>query len=287
VPAVPDAALPDATPTALPALLSQTGIERGVPFAPRHALWSDAAVKERLVALPDGATIDATDPDRWRFPIGTRFWKTFSLDGRKLETRVIWQVANTGDPETATLFGAYLWNDDETEATFSPAGGQDLRGTTHDAPAATDCLRCHVGEPGRALGYTAIQLPALDDVPLAPPPTRTYDMPNLALGYLHANCGHCHSPQGGAWASSSVVLRILATEDDPASNGIVATTVRRRLQAWLGHGFDDRIVAGDPDRSAILFRMGQRTPNMQMPPIATELVDPVGVALVRDWIQSL
>jgi hypothetical protein len=49
----------------------------------------------------------------------------------------------------------------------------------------------------------------------------------------------------------------------------------------------NRIVPGDPDNSALLYRMTQRTQNIQMPPIATEAVDPVGIDLVRAWIQSL
>ena len=39
--------------------------------------------------------------------------------------------------------------------------------------------------------------------------------------------------------------------------------------------------------SAVLYRMGQRTANMQMPPIATEQPDLDGIELVRLWIESL
>ncbi|MCX5746098.1 MAG: hypothetical protein NT062_26775 [Proteobacteria bacterium] len=277
-------------PTSLPTLLSQTGFDASArAYTPRHVLWSDAAVKRRWISLPPGATIDTTDFDRWVFPVGTKWWKEFALDGKRLETRVIWRVADTGDRERDTLFGTYLWNDAETDATLAVDGGENLRGTQHDAPPASLCLRCHLGEPGHALGFSAIQLPDLVDLPLSSPPApgATFAAPNAALGYLHANCGHCHNPQGSAWANSTMVLRLGATETAAAATQIYATTVGVPLQTWVGHGYTNRIVAGQADQSAIPFRMSERTPTMQMPPIATELPDDEGLALVRTWIDSL
>ena len=54
--------------------------------APTEALWSDGAVKRRFIYLPPGTTIDTTNMDEWVFPVGTKFWKEFSVDGRKLRT---------------------------------------------------------------------------------------------------------------------------------------------------------------------------------------------------------
>src|SRR5690349_1150852 len=59
-----------------------------VEFTPRYQLWSDGAEKRRWIRLPKGATIDKTDIGRWRFPVGTQFFKEFSLEGRRLETRL-------------------------------------------------------------------------------------------------------------------------------------------------------------------------------------------------------
>ncbi len=286
-------------PTALPARLSETGLYGDFAakivagslreFAPSNVLWSDAADKLRWIDLPAGATIDASDVDRWLFPVGTKWFKEFARDGKRLETRLIWRVADTGDREADTLFGSYVWDDAESEAYFMPAGAQNLKGTQHDAPSADSCWKCHVGEPGRALGFTALQLGDVSDLPLEPAPPRgvTYAAPNAALGYLHANCGHCHNEHGSAWSNSSMVLRLGAAETDASTTRMVATTVGVPLQFWVGHGYSTRIVAGDPAQSAILARMDQRAANLQMPPIATEVVDPTGVALVRQWIDSL
>src|SRR5512137_3035620 len=59
---------------------------RNLPFSPQYPLWSDGAAKRRWIRLPPGATIDASDPDEWDFPVGTRVWKEFTF-GRKVETR--------------------------------------------------------------------------------------------------------------------------------------------------------------------------------------------------------
>jgi cytochrome c553 len=285
----------DAAPTELPMLLSQTGLYTDIAaktldpssrlFAPRHELWSDAAQKTRWIQLPDGGVIDSSDMDHWAFPVGTKLFKEFAKDGKRLETRLVWRVADTGDRERDTLFGAYLWNDSETEATFARDGGENLRGTQHDAPSADTCWKCHIGEPGRALGISAIQLG--DTLPLSVPPSGTPAAPNDAMGYLHANCGHCHNPNGSAWSTSSMVLRLAVTDTDAASTQLYQTTVGVPLQQWLNHGYADRIVAGDADTSAIHYRMTQRTANMQMPPIATEVPDTEGTELVRLWIDSL
>jgi len=299
--AVPDGAppAPDAVvlPTALPALLSQVGIYSDIAtktlaadareFAPRNVLWSDAADKVRWIQLPAGAQIDSTDMDHWLFPVGTKLVKQFSLGGKRLETRVLWRVGDTGNREADTLLGAYVWSDDESDATYVPNGQDNLRGTAHDAPSHDLCWHCHVGDAGHVLGFSALQLPDLTGLPLSSPPTGTYSAPDPAQGYLHANCGHCHNPDGSAWVDSSMILRLGVAETAPATTQIVQTTVGVPLQQWINHGYADRIVAGMPDQSAIIYRMGQRTHNVQMPPLATEYVDDAGLAMITAWVQAL
>ena len=292
---VPDAAPP---PTTLPARLSETGLYTDiagkaiapgtVEFAPTNVLWTDAATKHRWIQLPAGKTIDTRDMDHWQFPVGTKVFKEFSREGKRLETRMIWRVADTGDREADTLFGSFLWDDTETEASFVPDGAVDVRGTDHDVPAAAKCWNCHIGEPGHVLGYSALQLGNVDGLPLSdPPPVGTrFAAPDPALGYLHANCGHCHNPNGNAWVDSQMILRLDVAEHDAATTKTVMTTIGVPLEQWIGRGYTYRVVAGDPDTSAVFFRMTQRTKNVQMPPLGTEHVDDAGVALIRSWIQA-
>lgn len=298
----PPAVPPDAAeelPAVMPAHLSETGLytdiaaktlnPRLVEFAPNNVLWSDGAQKLRWYQLPGGAVIDSTDMNHWLLPVGTKLFKEFSLDGKRLETRLIWRVADTGDRERDTLVGSFLWNDDESDATFVSDGAENVRGTEHDVPAADTCWKCHVGEPGHALGFSALQLGDVSKLPLSNKPTGAtpYEAPNAALGYMHANCGHCHNPSGSAWADSAMVLRLDVDEHDAATTQIYQTTVGVDLQQWTNRGFTKRIVPGDPDNSAIFYRMGQRAMNVQMPPLATEKTDPAGIALVQEWIDSL
>src|SRR5688572_33459749 len=92
-------ALGTAVPEPLPSTLGATGlylngsIEELGPgvqgFTPQYPLWSDGATKRRWISLPPGTAIDASRPAAWDFPRGTKFWKEFSVEGRRIETRLI------------------------------------------------------------------------------------------------------------------------------------------------------------------------------------------------------
>ena len=73
-----------------------------------------------------GGTIDAKDPEAWRFPIGTRFWKQFSFGGRKVETRYL---EKTG--RDAWVYATYVWSEDQRDATLAPAA-TGLQGRARD-----------------------------------------------------------------------------------------------------------------------------------------------------------
>jgi hypothetical protein len=275
-----------------------------IGFTPGNVLWSDGATKRRFIVLPPGKTIDTSDMNHWRFPVGTRFFKEFSRDGKLLETRLIYRRAETGDPEKDYWAGAFAWRDDESDADFVIDGKQDVRGTDHDIPAQTRCFSCHLGEPGRILGFSALQLakpgPGVSLADLAasgrlsapPPAGADYSAPGDAttstgIGYLHANCGHCHNPNGIAWPDTQMILRLDVSERDPAATLLEKSTVGIALQRWMKPGYSVRIDPGKPATSAILARMKARGDSDQMPPIATEHADQNGIDLVTAWIQSL
>ncbi|MEO7156298.1 MAG: hypothetical protein ABI039_01975 [Vicinamibacterales bacterium] len=106
---------------AAPGWLSQTGLyadaatqtidSRNRLFSPQYPLWSNGATKRRWVRLPAGSTINVSDLSRWELPVGTKFWKEFSLKGRKVETRFLWQTA-----KDQWIFASYAWNDAQTDA---------------------------------------------------------------------------------------------------------------------------------------------------------------------------
>jgi len=272
-----------------------------VAFEPTYKLWSDAATKRRWIRLPPGTQIDTADMDHWVFPVGTKFFKEFSLGGTLLETRLIERY---GDGPEDYWFGAFVWTPDGTDAVFAEGGQNDINGTMHDAPAQKDCGKCHRGDVGRVLGFSAIQLsratapPAMPELValglLSDPPADPHGFPvpgdaatSAALGYLHANCGHCHNENGAAWPDTQMVLRLVVGDRDAATSGVEQSIVGKNVTYWRGGAITLRVDPGAPDGSAIVARMNVRGSMDEMPPIATELVDATGVATVRSWIAAL
>ncbi|HXI56437.1 MAG TPA: hypothetical protein VNO55_10280 [Polyangia bacterium] len=270
-------------------------------FEPTHKLWSDGATKRRWIKLPPGTQIDTSDMDHWVFPVGTKFFKEFSMNGVLLETRL---VERYGVGPDDYWFGAFVWNADQTDALFVVNGQDNINGTPHDAPSQKNCGACHRGDIGRVLGFSAIQLSRPDNPPtlkslaaagtLSNPPAGGADFPvpgddltARALGYLHANCGHCHNINGTSWPDTQMVLRLSVAERAAKTSELYGSVVGKMLQYFPGGPITLRVSPGHPDDSALIARMSSRTSKIQMPPLATEIVDPDGLTLIRDWITSL
>lgn len=274
-----------------------------IEYTPEFALWSDGAVKRRWLRLPPGTQIDTTDPDHWLFPVGATLYKEFAApDGTLLETRVIRRLSEGDDPRVDYFFGSFVWNDDESEATFAPTGARDVRGTQHDAPSQGQCFKCHRGEPGFVLGFSAVQLASssLADLegdgllttaiprPIGPP---GLGADRAALGMLHANCGHCHTQGGdGASFAPTMHLRVLVAEGagTVGATQAVQTTCNHTFEYYDGPvGVDFRLVPGDAAASGISFRAGQRGNGDAMPPTATDEVDSTGLTALNTWIEAM
>lgn len=288
--------------------LSQLGLFTDVPtgtlapdvlaYEPAYALWSDGAEKQRFLVLPPHTQIDTSDMDHWELPVGAKVFKEFSLNGRRLETRLL--------ERTPAGYGlsAFIWTADGSDAIETPEGADNVLGTDHDVPSASVCGSCHDGEPGRLLGFSAIQLsrsgpaPTLSTVASAgllssPPPAGVmYPVPgdartSAALGYLHANCGHCHNPSSWPAGALGMQLRLNVADRTPRSTTIWRTTVDQQTTWFRYSGTSERVASGDPAASAIVVRMSHRGDLAQMPPIATERVDTTGLSTVSDWIRGL
>ena len=263
-------------------------------YAPAYELWADASDKERFISLPPGTSIDASDPDGWVFPVGTRIYKTFALDGVRLETRLMEKFA-PGPGHESWNFRVYLWSADQLSAMeTSGEPVPNVLGTEHDVPSQMQCVMCHANVADAVNGLTTVQMPpaqvaawAAEGV-LAPAPTWT-GIPGdataqAALGYLQANCAHCH--RAGA-AEDSGLHMSLSVNDLRVEDTAVFRTAVGVMGTWIDAGATVRIVAGDPNASTLVRRMESRDPVAQMPPISTERVDPTGVAALRAWIGAL
>ncbi|HEU5075941.1 MAG TPA: hypothetical protein VFU02_17225 [Polyangiaceae bacterium] len=264
-------------------------------FTPAHALWADGAEKERFVYLPPDSTIDTSDPDAWRYPVGTKLWKSFDLDGKRIETRLL-------EKRPAGWFMmAYLWRESGADADAVPDGRVDALGTGHDVPNEDACGSCHLLEHDVVLGFSAVQLArAGDGVSLAElheagrlsssVPSR--ELPGnataqAALGYLHANCGSCHRPRSRVFDEQTRVDLWLtlgaldALEVTPTFTSTVgqATMLSDDPELML-------VEPGEPEASALWLRMAARD-RRGMPPLASEQVDGDGLDLIAAFIQAL
>lgn len=301
------APLTSADQMALPALLSQTGlfapgsqeIAADVhPYAPAFELWSDGAVKRRWIALPPGGVIDTSDMDDWRFPRGTRLWKEFTRDGVRVETRFL---LKTGAGDADWVGAAYLWSGGE--ASLAIAGAADALGTKHDVPAADRCFGCHAGRRSRVLGFSAVQLAnssgplglraAFDQKLLSTAPPGLLALPGSGLeprvlGLFYANCAHCHNPQRPA----SLGPRCFDPEND-IDLSLSVSALGSFAQTGLARTVIGRYVKpGEASGSKLFSLYTHRGPPglfgpSQMPPLATEEVDPAGADLLRRWIEAL
>ena len=322
---LPLVALADRPDTWPPPLLRDTGLYQDwdtktvsagtLHFSPQYPLWTDGAAKTRWMRLPPGTWIDASDPDAWRFPVGTRFWKEFRFL-RRAETRFIEHTAD------GWKYATYAWTDDEREASLVPERGMISSvvirgGIRHALPSNADCRACHEGRPSRILGFSALQLSADRDpnAPHAEPlPSNAVTLRTLieqglvrglpahlgdgapriaattptaraALGYLHGNCGNCHT-RSGELASLALALDYpLATPANAHPPAIETTT--GRPSKFVPSGWDSnaaRVRAGEPDASVLLARLASRNPVAQMPPLGSRVVDEEAVALIRKWI---
>lgn len=289
-----------------------------VAFHPRFPLWSDAAEKERFIYLPPGGTIVTDDPDNWAFPVGTRVYKTFSHDGVRLETRLLEKTA-TGVGVGVWSMRAYAWNAAQDSVTDVTNEGLALRenvlGTQHDIPSGEQCQECHSASQDVLNGFSAIQLNHADGgVSLAwllsNYPTSAAVVPadsdvpgdavaQAALGYLHANCGHCHreTPMAGcdlatmnccnnAACSTGLHLSLRVADTSVETTTAHATAVGQRSFFFVADS-PCRIEPADPDHSVAFHRMNNRGGAVQMPPLGTEIVDPAGISALRAWISAL
>lgn len=305
-------------PAPLPAHLSETGLyvegsgtqvdPRNLSFSPQYPLWSDGAVKRRWIYLPPGTAIDASRPDAWEFPRGTRLWKEFAQEGR-VETRFIERL-----PDGAWRYATYIWNDQGTDATLAPANGAVVRGG-YVVPAEFDCRACHEGAAAPVLGFSALQLSS-DRDPLAPhadprtdvdlqvliargllknlPPALVSTPPRIeassrveraALGYLHGNCAHCHNDNG-----SPVPVDLTLAQSVASGRAGAERVLRSMIDAggrFRPHGASAAarlVTPGNPETSVLIGRVRSRNPQTQMPPIGTRLIDTEALALLERWI---
>ena len=282
-----------------------------------NPLFSDHASKHRFVHVPPGEAAAYAEDEVFEFPVGTVLVKTFafapdmrepSVGERYRETRLLIRKAE------GWAAYPYVWNAEETEAVYAPAGdwlelaftGPDGEAFEIDyrVPNQNQCKTCHalgdeiapIGPKARNLNhagpYGRAQLAdwagrgILDGLPDAPPAVTSVadldaSLEDRARAYLDVNCAHCHRLEGSA---SNSGLFLGWGEHDRVKIGIG----KHPTAAGRGSGDAIHVIApGEPERSILTYRMASTEPGVAMPELGRSVVDEEGVALVRGWIAGM
>lgn len=207
---------------------------------------------------------------------------------------------------------------DTVYTVVDPTDRQRRTTQTWHFPSRTECLVCHSRASGFVLGlqtsqmnrvhdygeFTANQIKAFDRwkilrkagskaeepenraveesteklAKFVDPNDATAPLEARVRAYLHVNCSVCHQAAGGGNAQ----MDLLAKTPLDKMKVIDEAPLHAKFEVM-----EPRLVApGDPDRSVLLKRVALRGRG-QMPPLGTNLVDPVAVELLNDWIRGL
>jgi uncharacterized repeat protein (TIGR03806 family) len=275
-----------------------------IPYAPNAAFWSDGAVKERWIGLPNGQNITVGAEGDWDFPNGTVLVKNFRRANRLIETRLFMR-----HPDGVWAGYSYEWNTAGSDATLVRGGKRvTIGGQPWIYPSEAQCLQCHSEAAGRSLGVEtrqlafnirypqtgrdAHQLVTLDAINVLTPPIANpageipYPNPagtagtlgERARSYLHTNCAQCHRPGGPTTANmdlryATALSATNACDVVPDLGDLGITNARL-------------IAPGAAARSVLIARMSRRDAN-GMPPVGSAQVDSGGAALLTEWVNSL
>ena len=294
----------------LPLWLSDTGIYEDlssltpstafITYVPRFELHSHGAGKSRLLHLPPNTSITRETDGSWTFPVGTIAVKTFTLDeindrdgATSIETRII-MLRDTG-----WVYAVYHWNVEGTQArklsrNWSATRFDLIRGTqrlSYEIPGALDCQTCHDTHPNSALlGWSPLNFDETlakssvfdtEPEPIKLPARNEFEA--RAMGFLIANCGHCHHGLNVDNENASYSL----LPDRLIENTVDVET------ASSASGIGIRVVAGKPEESAIyLAAVDAMTSDYKgdlkpMPPVGLKKWSETIALILADWIEGL
>jgi putative heme-binding domain-containing protein len=251
---------------------------------------------------------------RMHFPKDAVLMRTLSLEGQRLETQLlhfdgedwrgytyVWRD-DQSDADLAPAEGG------EKEVVI---GKQQRMWPIH---SRSQCMSCHSNQSEYALAFVPEQLNRLgregrnqliaftesglirraadDDKPLPPfdaasaererriadPQDESQPLEARARGYLHANCGHCHSDHGGG----AVPLRLQFQLPLAELHAVRIRPTRGDFTLPDAH----IIKPGDPHASTLYFRMAKFGRD-RMPHIGSELPDEAGLSLIERWIAQM
>ncbi|PWK17535.1 fibronectin type III domain-containing protein [Xanthomarina spongicola] len=268
--------------------------ERAFIYNLNTTLFTDYAYKQRILALPEGTSMEYVDDGFPNFPDNTVMAKTFyylnnerdESEGKQIiETRVL--ILKNGIWE----LGNYKWNSDQTDAVLDNTTSNvavsylDTNGATvnvdYAIPSAQQCIDCHnnnniiipIGPRLRALnGNNQLEdwisnnylsnLTDVSQVAVLPnwEDAVNYTLEERARAYFDMNCAHCHTD--GGFCGDQSYLRL--SYDTPFADSYI---------------FEDKIN--------IDTRMSFYYQGVSMPLIGTTMMHPEGYDLISQYLDTL
>jgi len=305
----------------IPVLLSETGCFDStnplvpatgvIPYEINVPLWSDGAEKERYFAIPDGRKISLTSDGDFIFPVGTVLIKNFYLNDKPIETRLLmrhtdywggysyeWQYDTDGNPVDAQLLGDELTKMIDGQNWLYPSGSQCFECHTQAANISLglESLQLNREFTNQQTGQTENQLSTFMNIGLfSSALTDTHRDSKLysitdgsvsyelrAKSYLHANCAHCHQPNGNAPTPldlrfTTPLAEMNACDIDPMEGdlGVNGIKILDPLGSFL------------QPNSVVVARMESLDTTSRMPPLGTEIVDDTALLVLKNWINEL
>jgi len=292
-----------------------------VPYSIHAQMWSDSAVSDRWVAVPEHLTLKPRDDwAMWSFPKDSVLVKTLSLEMRRgdpqsrrpIETQILHYDGVNWMPYT------YQWNADQTDANLVDVTGLDvnLEILDNESPGGkhqqvwrfagrSECQRCHNKWSGPALAFGTFHF--------ATNGNRTTDSKDQLDDFVRVGLIET-APSVGDRASLVTPSDPSATIEDRAraylhvncahchrmhAGGSVLSFMHADLaldktnligarpsQGTFGIHGAEVIAPRDPFRSVLLYRMA-KLGSGRMPHIGSFEVDIDGVDLISKWIEQM
>ena len=296
-----------------------------IPYEPASSLFSDYAHKKRFIWMPQGTSATYNGDDNvLEFPVGTVMIKTFYYDNvqpsnntKIIETRLLirkndeWKLYD------------YVWNENQTEAFLDTEGNGIFvpvtwtqngasRSVDYKIPSQTECITCHkinvnsTGERNtpigpkpqnlntvynygkfsrnqleywKRIGYIDNSLPNIASIYSAIDYRDTSKPLELrAKSYIDINCAHCHRAGGHC---DYVPQRFNFSNTDMYTFGIC-------LPPLFTIPDNPYVInAGDASHSELMYRINTNEGSEMMPIIGRTIIHEEGVALMREYINSL
>lgn len=258
-------------------------------------LFSDYSEKQRLIKVPTGYALTATNDGLPNFPDGTMLVKTFyyfndkrdSTKGKKIiETRLLIKSNSRWNA------GTYIWNNEQTEAYLLTSGLNKTvnwinengigKVISYHIPNNRECATCHnssstvipLGPKIRNLNIDVVrnnttvnQLNYFQSIGILNsmlpssfsylPDSHNASLPisDRARAYLDVNCAHCHSNKGVASDKG------LHLDFELLLNETKITNKKNQIKTMMALGY--------------------------MPRLGTTTVDEEGLSLIKAYIESL